>query len=462
MPARAPRAGPRTELKRDGASSRIISARYDLVRWCSALYPLSILKPIASPTTARHPLAFGPTLVLALVLSFLPAFGVLTGGQTLAQEATDAKTSPEATSGSSSADPARPAEPDVDARAWTLVDERSGKPLGGEGAEDRLPIASTTKVMVALVVLEGGVDLDEEVVVSPEAAAYATPEYSNVGLFPGDTLSVRELLRATMVASGDDAVYALAEHLGDGSVDAFVERMNEKAQSLKLEDTHFTNPIGLDDREHYSSAADLAEMTRVAFEYPLFAEMVGSPYASITTQDREIPLTNTNELLFAYELTTGVKTGTTPAAGPSLVASAASGNESYVAVFLDAREDRFAAAVRTLEHGFAAYDREELVFEGERYAERDLPYRRDEEVGLIAGEPVEGLVWEGAEVEREVEVAKELPPEVKKGRRLGTVTVSVAGEVVGESPLLARTGYDRASVWERVWYTVGGVFVGEE
>jgi D-alanyl-D-alanine carboxypeptidase len=399
-------------------------------------------------------------LALALVLALMLTTTV---GAARAQEET--VSGPEGDAGETSGTEevaAGPAPPAVDARAWTLVDEESGKRLGGEDIEDPLPIASTTKIMVALVVLEGDVDLEEEVEVSSEAAAYATPEYSNVGLFPGDTLSVRELLTATMVASGDDAVYALAEHVGDGSVDAFVEKMNEKATSLGLEDTHFTNPIGLDAREHYSSAADLAEMTRAAFKSPLFAEMVGAPYATITTQDREIPLTNTNELLFAYALTTGVKTGTTPAAGSSLVASAASGDESYVAVLLDAREDRFAAAVRTLEHGFSTYEREELVPEGERYAERDLPYRRDEEVGLVAEESVEGLVWEDAEVRREVDVVEELPPSAKKGRRLGMVTVSVGGEVVGESPLLARTGYDRASVWERVWYTVGGVFVEEE
>lgn len=355
-----------------------------------------------------------------------------------------------------------PPAPAIDARAWLLVDERSGKRLGGEEWEERLPMASTTKVMVALVALEDGVDLEREVEISAEAAAYATPEYSNVGLFPGDTLSVRELLVATMVASGDDAAYALAEHLGEGSVDAFVERMNREAREMDLADTHFTNPIGLDAREHYTSAADLATMTRRAFEYPLFERMVGSPYAAITTQDREIPLTNTNELLFAYAPTTGVKTGTTPAAGSSLVASAASEDESYVAVFLDAREDRFAAAVEAFEHGFEAYDVWELVPDGERYAERQLPYRRDESVGLVAAEPVEGLTWRDAAVERRVEVVDRLPREAQRGRRLGTLTVTVAGEEVGRTPLLARRGYDRASVWERVWYTVSGVFVEEE
>jgi D-alanyl-D-alanine carboxypeptidase (penicillin-binding protein 5/6) len=95
-------------------------------------------------------------------------------------------------------------------------------------------------------------------------------------------------------------------------------------------------------------------MTRLAMRYPVFREIVTTDYATITTQDREIPLTTTNDLLFIYPLATGVKTGTTPAAGPSLVASAAAENESYLSVVLDAREDRFAASIRALEHGFAA------------------------------------------------------------------------------------------------------------
>ncbi len=130
--------------------------------------------------------------------------------------------------------------------------------------------------------------------------------------------------------------------------------MNGEANALGLEDTHFENPVGLDASGQYSSGRDLAEMTRLAMRYPVFREIVATNYATITTQDREIPLTTTNDLLFIYPLATGVKTGTTPAAGPSLVASAAAENESYLSVVLDAREDRFAASIRALEHGFAA------------------------------------------------------------------------------------------------------------
>ena len=346
--------------------------------------------------------------------------------------------------------------PDVAARAWALTDIRSGEVLAGEHVSERLPMASTTKIMVALVALREA-DLEEEATVSEEAASFATPAYSNVGLLAGDTLSVRELLMATLVASGDDAAYALAEHLGEGSTRRFVEEMNREAAAFGLEDTRFENPVGFDARGQYSSAGDLARMTRLAMGYPEFREMVSTDYATITTQHREIELVSTNDLLFTYPPATGVKTGTTPAAGPSLVASAEDENESYVSVILDAREDRFAASIRVLEHGFATYDRKNLVLRDERYASAGVPYRRDEKVDLVAKENVSGLVGGNSEIGREVKILKDLPGSARPGTELGEVVVTVDGVQVGKSPLVARNGYDEASLWERVWYTVVGI-----
>jgi serine-type D-Ala-D-Ala carboxypeptidase (penicillin-binding protein 5/6) len=344
---------------------------------------------------------------------------------------------------------------EVSARAWAVTDLKTGEYLAGSGASEPLPMASTTKIMGALVALE--TDLDEEVTVSEEAAAFAVPAYSNVGLLPGDRLSARELLMASMISSGDDAAYALAEHVGDGSVERFVGMMNERAERMGLEETSFENPVGFDARDHHTSAKDLATMTRVAMQNPEFREMVSTRYATIATPYREIPLTNTNELLFAYPSATGVKTGTTPAAGESLVSSAASGDEGYAFVILDAGEDRFAASVRAFEHAFAAYDRAALVAKGEKYAGADVPYRREESVDLVAARDVAGLVDSSPEVEREVTVIEDPPDAARAGTRLGEVVVRVDGRVVGESPLVARRGYEEASLWERVWYTVGGV-----
>jgi D-alanyl-D-alanine carboxypeptidase (penicillin-binding protein 5/6) len=355
------------------------------------------------------------------------------------------------------------AEPGVGARSWVLADAESGEYLAGDNASERLSMGSTDKIMVALVALRqieaGEVGLEDEVTVSGDAAAFATPLYSNVGLFAGDTLSVRELLAAALVSSSNDAAYALAEHLGGGDVDAFVERMNREAELLGLEDTRFQNPTGLDARGQYSSARDLATMARAASEYPLFRELVSTDYTTITTQDREIELVSTNELLSTYPPATGVKTGTTPGAGPSLVASAAAEDETYVSVVLD-DVDRFASSARLLDYGFTVYDRTDLVVGGEQYARADVPYRRGETVGLVAKWNVEGLVGKDPEVRRETRVFEDLPGSAKKGTTLGEVLVEVDGERVGEAPLVASRGYDAATLWERVWYTASRPFKG--
>jgi len=379
------------------------------------------------------------TLAVTVVLAVHAGTGVASAQQTVAREVP---------------------EPGVAAQARVLEDLRSGEYLAGENVSKELPIASTTKIMTALVVLEEA-DPGEEVTISKNAAAYATPAYSNVGLMPGDTLSVRELLMAALVSSGDDAAYALAEHVGGGGeagVDRFVEEMNERARALGLKHTHFENPVGFDARGQYSSAGDLAEMARLAMRNPEFREIVSTGYATISTPYREIPLTNSNELLFSYGPATGIKTGTTPDAGESLVSSASIGDESYGCVVLDSREDRFAASVRALRYGFVAYDRKDLVVEGRRYASVDVPYRRDRIVDLVAQGNVDGLVDAKPDIEREVELAEDLPDSARAGTRLGEVVVKVNGKKVGETDLVAKKGYQKASLGQRVWYTVGGIF----
>jgi D-alanyl-D-alanine carboxypeptidase (penicillin-binding protein 5/6) len=336
--------------------------------------------------------------------------------------------------------------PEVAAEAWAIADLQSGEMLAGENADEPLPTGSTSKMMTALTALEmveaGEASLDDEVVVSADAAAYATPEYSNAGLVAGDVLSVRELLVGTLVPSGNDAAYALAEHLGGGegeeSVNRYVERMNALSED--------------------SSAGDLALMARAGFEHDLFREAVAMESATISTPEREIPLVATNDLLVLYPLATGVKTGTTPGAGPSLVSSAASGNESYVSVILGTQTDRYADAVAMLEYGFAAFERPALIAEGERYTETDAPYRRDETVPLVAAEDVEWVVGAASEVEREVSVMEELPDSAGRGDTLGEVVLTVDGEVVGESPLVAGRGYEEAPIWQRAWFSVSGLW----
>ena len=417
----------------------------------------SLYGPVSKPLATR-----GAKLLVALALACILQCGM---GSARAQEEEESTAGAVRAGATTQGVAEEVPQPEVAARAWALTDVRSGEYLAGKNAQARLAMGSTDKMMVALVALElvesGEANLDEEVTVSEEAAAFAIPAYSNVGLLPGDVLSIRELVLAALIASGNDASYALAEHLGGGGeagVERFVEEMNRKVEDLGLADTHFENPTGLDARGQYSSARDLAAIARVALEKPLFRETVGTPYATITTQeDRMIEVVSTNELLSLYAPATGVKTGYTPGAGPCLVASAAVGDESYVSVVLG-DEYRFADSIRLMKHGFDTYDRLDLVIEGGRYARTDVPYRRGEKVGLVAKESVEGLVDAGSRVEREVRLMEEPPGSARPGTRLGEVVVKVDGERVGESTLVASEGYDEASFGERVWYTASSLW----
>jgi serine-type D-Ala-D-Ala carboxypeptidase (penicillin-binding protein 5/6) len=358
---------------------------------------------------------------------------------------------------------APPGAPKLNAGSWTLIDADTGHYLAGKNPDEQVPIASTTKIMVALVALDEGVDFEEQVEVSEDAASYAGSVYSNIGLYPYDHVSVRDLLEAALIPSGTDAVYALAEHLGDGSVDEFVAKMNDKAKELGLENTRFETPAGIDARGDTSSATDLATITREAMKYPEFRKIVDDPEATISTQDRKIDTFNTNLLVvpnsgYYYGPATGAKTGTSPQAGPCLVASAKSDDESYIAVVLDAAEDvqRFEAGRTALEYGFGEYEREPLVERQEPYAEMELPYRRGETVKLVAAKNISALHGPGLEVVRNP-TTQEAPPSAEAGRKVGIVEVSVDGRSVGSSPLVVQKGYEGASIWQKVTYWSGGL-----
>ncbi len=352
-----------------------------------------------------------------------------------------------------------PDSPEIEAEAWALLDASSGTSLGGKNADKRLATASTTKIMAALVVLEDGVDLQREVMVPAEAEEFVGVTYSNVGLIAGERITVKDLLIASLVPSGTDAVYTLAYVVGDGSVENFVDKMNEKASSMNLENTQFDTPAGLDSPDNYSSANDLAEMAYAAMEYPVFNEIVAMTEPKINTQTREIQLYTTNSLLYLYPVATGVKTGTSPEAGPSLVASAKDGGESYITAILGASEDqyRFTAAEILLAYGFEDYERQPLVNKDEQFEKLEVPFRRDESVALVAEKEVVGTAGPGLKVENKVKT-NELPAEAKAGQEVGTVETVVNGQKIGQSPLVTKNGYEEASFWTKTWYRIRSIF----
>ncbi len=394
-------------------------------------------------------------VLLSFVLSVCVGPSIATGAR--AQETTGGETNAEQDAQAPSG-PA-PEAPKIESDAWALMDAESGIFLDGKKPDEQLAIASTTKIMAALVVLEEENDLQRKITVPAEAEEFVGFTYSNVGLIAGERVTVKDLLVAALVPSGTDAIYTLAYDFGGANVGNFVDRMNEQADSMNLENTNFDSPAGLDSPDNYSSARDLAKIAQAAMQYPVFAEIVGMAEPTINTQTREIQLVTTNTLLYSYPEATGVKTGTSPEAGPSLVASAKDGGKSYITVLLDAREDeyRFEAAQTLLDYTFASYASQPLVEQDEPFEKLKVPFRRGETIQLAAAEKVSGLSGPGVEIERKVQTQKP-PDKAAAGQKLGEVEVLANGQSVGSTPLVAKDGYEEASLWDKAWFWIRGLF----
>lgn len=227
------------------------------------------------------------------------------------------------------------AEPGVSAQASFVMEKNSGRVLYQKNADTRLPIASTTKIMTAIVALEQG-DPDTQIQISASAAGV---EGSSMYLETGETMTLRELLYGLMLSSGNDAAVAIAEHFG--GIETFVSMMNQKAQELGAGDTHFANPNGLPDDAHYSTARDMAVITAYGLQNPAFSEIVSSKTYTVSGEGKAYPrtLTNHNRLLRMYEGCIGVKTGFTKAAGRCLVSAAERDGMTLICVTLNAPDD---------------------------------------------------------------------------------------------------------------------------
>ena len=239
-----------------------------------------------------------------------------------------------------------------------MFDEAFGRVLAEKGADERRPMASTTKIMTALVTLENA-SLDEKVSISATAAGVGESE---VGLVAGeDPWTVEQLLGGIMLRSGNDAAVALAEHLG-GSVEGFSALMNTKAEALGLQNTSFANPHGLDAPNHYTSARDLLAIARAALAWPTFEELVKAPEVPFPRGPRgeNRANTNRNRLLTEYEGALGIKTGFTSRAMLTLAAAAERDGRRLYAIVLGS-QGHYADVMRLFDYGFEAFEPVSLV-----------------------------------------------------------------------------------------------------
>lgn len=227
-------------------------------------------------------------------------------------------------------------EPNLNSRAAIIYDRNSKEVIYGKEENTKRKMASTTKIMTCMVVLEKG-ELTDTVIVSKKAAGTGG---SRVGLKTGDKVSVQDLLYGLMLCSGNDAAVALAEHVG-GSVEGFADLMNEKARQLNLSNTHFVTPHGLDNEEHYTTAYELAIMADNALKNNTFSSIVGTKNITININGKPRNLSNTNELLGSMAGVYGVKTGFTNGANRCLVTSCKIENLDIITVVLGADTKKF-------------------------------------------------------------------------------------------------------------------------
>lgn len=340
-----------------------------------------------------------------------------------------------------------PAAPEISAPSAVLIERETGTVLYAKNETERRPPASVTKVMTLLLIAEavdaGELSLDDMVTASERAASMGG---SQIWLEVGEQLSVSDMIKCVAVVSANDCAVALAEHLC-GSEAAFVEKMNQRAEELGLENTQFTNCTGLfDDTAHYTCALDIAVMSRELLSHEWIKQ-----YTTIwmdSVRDGKSELTNTNKLVRFYEGCTGLKTGYTSTAMYCLSASAERDGTEYIAVIMHAEsiDSRNADASALLDYGFANFRLCPLT-SGEQLPQVAVELGTVESVTpvydgggavLLRTKDAEGLSWS-------VDLPESVSAPVRAGERLGTLTLSNSAGPVAEVPLLAGETSERLS-----------------
>lgn len=333
----------------------------------------------------------------------------------------------------------------ITAPSAILIEAGTGQVLFEKNSHDQRHPASVTKIMTMLLTIEaidkGQIKLEDMVRCSELAASMGG---SQVYLEPNEEMSVKDMLKAVAVASGNDAAVALAEHIA-GSLEGFVSMMNTRAEELGMKDTHFVNCNGLDDPEHLTSAYDIALMSRELASHPLIFEFTGIWMDSL--RNGEFGLVNTNKLIRFYEGATGLKTGSTSVAKYCLSASATRNDMTLIAVVLgaDSSKDRFGDASRLLDYGFANY-----AIAGTLLTPEDLP-----PVPLVKGvaPQVEITVSKDFHVlvsrnkmnniEKKITLFENITAPVHIGDKLGEAEFFIDGQPIGGTDIVAKEAVNK-------------------
>ncbi|HKO74246.1 MAG TPA: D-alanyl-D-alanine carboxypeptidase family protein [Gaiellaceae bacterium] len=337
--------------------------------------------------------------------------------------------------------------PSVKASAALLVDGSTGETLYALNPDRRVPMASLTKLMTALLTME---NTKKNEVVRVQGPAPSVGE-STINLQEGERLPVKDLLAAALIQSANDAAYALAADVGDGSVTKFVQMMNERAAELGLDHTHYVVPDGLDMPGHYSSAMDTYTLAKEDMRHALFRRIVARSGGEIAGGRT---LYGWNDLLKTYPGTIGIKTGHTDLAGWSEIAAAERDRVTMYAVILGgpSRGKRNRDLGALLDWGFSHYGRVQVIARNRPYAEVGVPFSGDK-VALVSEDRVRAMVPLDHELVEKVVVPEELDLPVSQGDPVGEIVVYDGDKVVARHPLVATETVGEPSLPARVrWY----------
>ena len=339
----------------------------------------------------------------------------------------------------------------VSSKSAILMDVGSGQILYEKNAHDKLPPASVTKVMTMLLICEaldsGKITLDDSVQISENAASMGG---SQIFLEEKEDKKVDTLLKGIAVASANDGCVAMAEYIG-GSVESFVDMMNAKAKELNMKDTNFVNTNGLPVDNHYTSAHDIAIMSRELLKHDVISKYLTTWMDQVVVGKKQITvgLANTNKLIKHYQGATGVKTGFTQQAKYCLSASAKRGDTHLVAVTLGAETspERFKDATSLLNFGFANYESVKLCSKNDNIATLTLDKADEQKINLVAKEDLSVLIKKGGNKDftRKIKVNENPTIPIKKGTNLGYVEIYQGKTLVGKVDLVNTKDIQKAS-----------------
>jgi serine-type D-Ala-D-Ala carboxypeptidase (penicillin-binding protein 5/6) len=342
------------------------------------------------------------------------------------------------------------------AKTGILIEPSSGEVLWQRGADSRRSIASTTKLMTALLVLERSKLSD----VVPAADYRALPVESKINLRPGERMTVADLMRALLVWSANDAAVTLAQHVA-GSRPAFVRLMNKRARELKLTGTHYANPIGLDDPANYSTARDLVNLTERLWRFKFFRRTVNRENIKLKSGDHPRSYDNRNRLVRRYRWIDGVKTGHTRQAGYVLVGAGRRNGVQLFSAVLGApdEEARDSETLALLRYGFTLYDEVTAIRRGDLQNETvPIRYRRGAVLQVMAGRTISRVLRkrEGNPfTTRVLSIPSEVEGPVRRGQALGVIEVRAHGKRVATVPLVAANAVPKADFGQKTkeWFT---------